>query len=102
MQNIFQEKIQQLEELQKRLQDSQCMQESLNNYVKATLQSNLDTFQRYYPEICEMFSGFKLKNYRLVCFRDSEPNVLNLKTGTLLYQNDPYEDTHEQIGRAHV
>lgn len=97
MQNIFQKKIQQLEELQKRLQDSQCMQESLNNYVKATLQSNLETFQRYYPAICEMFSDFNLKNYRLVCFRDSEPNVLNLKTGTLLYQNDPYEDTHEQV-----
>ncbi len=97
--NIIEDKIKELEELSVKLKESECMQPALNDYIASTLSSNLDVFNKFYPKIPKLFEGFKLKNYRLVCFKDHEPNVLNIKTGTLLYKGDPYFDTKEQVRR---
>lgn len=97
MNNVFTEAIARLESIQKKLIDNRVINAQLQQNFNICLQENLKYLQNKYPELYSFIVKHQIKTKKVVCFENGEANVLDLKTGTLLYGDSPIIETKNQI-----
>lgn len=96
MDKIIEETIKRLETIQKRLINCKDQNDNLHKLMQEQFSNNMLFFKQFYPVIYEKFVNFILKNKKIVCFEDGVPNVLDLRNGTLMYE-DQIIDCKNQV-----
>ena len=86
MSNIFEEIAIRLKNLQQRLIVNREANIRLANNFSVCFQNNLNFFQHYSPNLYKEIITHNITQKKVVCFENGEANLLDLKTGTLLYE----------------
>jgi len=97
MSNIFEEIAIRLKNLQQRLIVNREANIRLANNFSVCFQNNLNFFQHYSPNLYKEIITHNITRKKIVCFENGEANLLDLKTGTLLYEESPIEETKQQV-----
>lgn len=97
--NIFEAKVLQLQLLQQRLIENKDANEQLSIGFSECLQKNLNYLEKNMPELYVQLTKFRITSKKVVCFENGEANLLDLKSGTLLYSDSPVDETKQQVER---
>ena len=76
-----------LETIQKKLIDNKKINEELQRNFNICLQNNLEYLKHNFPQLYSFINKHTITSKKVVCFENGEANVLDLKTGSLLYAN---------------
>ena len=97
--NIFEAKVLQLQLLQQRLIENKDANEQLSISFSECLQKNLNYLEKNMTELYVQLTKFRITSKKVVCFENGEANLLDLKSGTLLYSDSPVDETKQQVER---
>ena len=86
-----------LETIQKKLIDNKKINEQLQQDFNICLQNNLEYLKHNFQQLYSFINKHTITSKKVVCFENGEANVLDLKTGSLLYGDFPISETQKQI-----
>ena len=86
-----------LETIQKKLIDNKKINEQLQRNFNICLQNNLEYLKHNFQQLYSFINKHTITSKKVVCFENGEANVLDLKTGSLLYGDFPISETQKQI-----
>lgn len=81
------------------LSNKQKLEQKLQQSMPKVFEENIRAFAKYLPDIAEEFRNYKPRELDLVCSESGHLNVIDPRTGSLLYGQDPVEQSKAQIER---
>ncbi|TMO57471.1 motility associated factor glycosyltransferase family protein [Pseudoalteromonas phenolica] len=90
----------QLDSLDKKLSETVKLKELENLFAQDAnirFEKNLQSFEKYYPDIAEAIKNFKTDSLALHVCEDGDANIIEKSTGVALYSDHPRKQSHEQV-----
>lgn len=97
MENIFVETAKRVEDIQKRLQKNLNTNRQLLINFNSNFENNLLYLKAKLPSLYNKVITQKFNQKQVVCFDNGEANLLDVKTGSLLYGDFPIKQTRNQV-----
>lgn len=90
----------QLDGLDKKLSETVKLKELENLFAQGAnirFEKNLQSFEKYYPDIAEAIKNFKTDSLALHVCEDGDANIIEQGSGVALYSDHPRKQSHEQV-----